>query len=124
MQVVRGANNNGVEILLLLKQLAEVTVCGTATILAGALLCGVIGIDDFLTRFAAGNAAGDAERMGQLNGLVGAEPIPAAIDAEQFANGIAKLMSVPLGVIRARFVGVANGNALNVGFPQEAKHDA
>src|SRR6266849_8712584 len=85
-------------------KLAEVTVCRTATILAGALLRAVVRVYDFLTRFAACNAARDAKRMGQLNGLVGAEPIPAAIDAEQLADGIAELVCVPLWVIRTDFI--------------------
>ena len=124
MKMVRSANNDGVDVLLLIEKFAEVRVCGTAVILAGALLRGIIGVDDFLTRFAAGNAAGDAERMGQLNGLVGAEPVPAAVDAEQFADGVAEFVGVPLRVIRTGFIGVADGNALNVGFAQEVKHDA
>jgi hypothetical protein len=33
-------------------------------------------------------------------------------------------MGVPLRVIRAGFIGIANGNGLNIGFAQEAKHDA
>src|SRR5207247_10351240 len=92
--------------------------------LAGPPLRGIIGVAGFLTGFAAGNAAGDAERMGQLNGLVGAEPVPAAVDAEQFADGVAEFVGVPLRVIRTGFIGVADGNALNVGFAQEVKHDA
>ena len=86
-------------------------------VLAGVLLCAVMGVYDFLTRFAACNAARDAKRMGQLNGLVGAEPIPAAIDADQLADGIAELMRVPLWVIRTDSIGVADSHALYVGFP-------
>src|SRR5260370_4839842 len=124
MKMVRGADNDGVEIVLLVEQLAEVIVGGTAAILAGALLGGVIGVHDFLTRFAAGNSAGDSERMSQLNGLVGAEPVPAGVGAEQFADRIAEFMGVPLRVIGAGFIGIADGNALNVGLAQEAKHNA
>src|SRR5260370_16654720 len=124
MQGVSGTHDDGGEVLLLFKQLAEVTVCRTATILAGTLLRAVIGVYDFLTGLAACNAARDAERMGQLNGLVGAQPIPSAIDAKQFANGIAELMGGPLMVIRADFIGVADSHTLYVRFPQEAKHDA
>ena len=62
--------------------------------------------------------------MGQLNRLVGAEPIPAAVDAEQFADGIAELMCVPLRVIRAGFIAVADSHTLYVGLPQKVKHDA
>src|SRR5260370_6166440 len=124
MQVVSGTHDDGVEVLLLFKQLAEVTVCRTATILAGTLLRAVIGVYDFLTGLAACNAARDAERMGQLNGLVGAQPIPSAIDAKQFANGIAELMGVPLRAIRADFILVAYSHPPYSTFPQEAKHDA
>jgi len=62
--------------------------------------------------------------MSQLNGLIGTEPVPAGVDAEQFADRIAEFMSVPLRVIRAGFIGVADGDALNVGFAQKMKHDA
>src|SRR6266571_4777932 len=87
-------------------------------------LYAVVRVYDFLTRFAACNAARDAKRMGQLNGLVGTEPIPAAIDTEQLADGIAELVCVPLWVIRTDFIGVADSHTLYVGFPQKAKHDA
>jgi hypothetical protein len=123
MQVVRGADNNGVEVFLLLKQLAEVTISRTSTILAGALLSAVIGVYDFLTRFAACNAARDTERMGQLNGIVGAEPIPPAINAQQLADRIAELMRIPLWMIRADLIGVANSDILNVRLAQKVKHD-
>jgi len=89
-----------------------------------ALLRAVVRVYDFLTRFAACNAARDAKRMGQLNGLVGAEPIPAAIDAQQFPDGVAELMCVPLWVICADFIGVADRHTLYVGLPQKTKHDA
>src|SRR5437016_4065992 len=124
MQVVGGAHNHGVEVLLLLKQLAEIIVGRAATILAGALLRGVIGVHDCPTRFTAGYTARDAERMGQLNRLVGAEPIPAAVDAEQFADRIAEFMRVPLRVIRAHPIGIADCHALYVGFSQKVEHDA
>ena len=51
-------------------------------ILAGSLLSSVIAFHDLLTRLAAGHATGDLERMGQLNRLVGAEPVPSTIDAK------------------------------------------
>src|SRR6266536_328536 len=62
--------------------------------------------------------------MRQLNGIVGAEPIPTTIHAEQFADRIAELMGVPLRVIRAYLIGVADGDTLNVRFAQKVKHDA
>src|SRR5438067_730352 len=92
--------------------------------MAGALLSAVVCVDDFLTWFSAGNAAGDDERMAQLNGLVGTEPIPPTVDAEQTADGIAEFMRVPLWVVCAGFVGVADSDTLYVGLPQEMKHDA
>ncbi len=58
MQVVGGAHDNRVEILLLLKKFAEVSVRRTAMILARSLLRPVIAFDNFLTRLAAGDAAG------------------------------------------------------------------
>src|SRR6266480_2826630 len=84
----------------------------------------IVGVDDFLTWLAARNTTGHLERMGQLKGLVGAEPIPAAIDAQQFAHGLTKLMRIPLRVIGAGPVGIADGDALHVGFTQKAQHDA
>src|SRR5207245_7624108 len=123
MKMVRSANNDGVDVLLLIEKFAEVRVCGTAVILAGALLRGIIGVDDFLTRFVAGNAAGDAERMGQLNGLVGAEPVPAAADAGRFAEGVAECVGVPLRVVRAGLLVGADGGAMNVGLAGEVGDD-
>ena len=124
VQVVGGAHDNGIEVLVLLEQLPEVAVGRAAARLAGTSLKTVVGVDDFLTWFAACNATGHLERMGQLQGLVGAEPIPATIDAQQFANGLAKLMRIPLRVIGAGPVGIADGDALHVGFTQKAQHDA
>src|SRR6266568_8101312 len=62
--------------------------------------------------------------MGQLNGIVGTKPIPTAIDANQLADRIAELMGVPLRVIRAALIGIADSDALHVGFAQKVKHDA
>ncbi len=92
MQIVGGTDDDRVEIFLLFQQLAEVVVGRAAVILAGALLRAVIAVDNFLARFAAGDAAGDGERMAQPNRLIGAEPVPSAVDAEQFADGIAELV--------------------------------
>ena len=64
MQVVRGTHDDGVEIFLLLQQFAEVRVSCTAFILAGPLLRAVVAVYDFLARFAAGDAAGNGQRMG------------------------------------------------------------
>src|SRR5208337_180795 len=44
--------------------------------------------------------------------------------AEQFADGMAELMGVPLRVIRGGLSGVTDGHALHIGLPQEVKHDA
>src|SRR5208283_1079335 len=62
--------------------------------------------------------------MVQLNGLIGAEPFPAAIDTQQLAHGVTKLLGVPLWIIRAGFVAVAYRHALHVGFAQKMKHYA
>ena len=124
MQIVGCADDHRVEVFLFLEQFAEIDIGGATVILAGTLLRGVIGFNDFLARFASGNAAGYAERMRQLNRLIRAKPIPAAIDAQQFAHGIAEFMSIPLGMIGAAFVDVADGHALHVGLAQKVKHDA
>src|SRR5260370_8346762 len=86
MQVVRRTHNNGVEVLLLLKQLAEVTECRTATILAGTLLRAVIGVYDFLTRFGACNAPRDPQRMGHLSGRSVPHPTPPPTSAPDSPN--------------------------------------
>ncbi len=124
VQVIGRADDDGVEILLLFEKLAEVRVGRAAVILAGSLLGTVVAVHDFLTRFAAGDAASDGERMRQLDGLVGAEPIPTAIDAKQFADGVAEFVRLPLGMVGAAFVCVADGDALHIGFAKEAEHDA
>ena len=124
MQIVRSAHDNGVEILLLLEKFAEVTVSRAAAVLAGALQSTVIGVHDFLTRFAACNAARDFERVGQPYGLVRAEPIPPTIDAQQFADRIAKLMGFPLWMVRADLIRITDGDALHLGLAQKAEHDA
>ena len=58
MQIVGGADDNGVEVLLLVEQIAEIAVGRAAMILTGTLLRTVIAVDDFLARFPAGDAAG------------------------------------------------------------------
>jgi len=70
MKMVRGADNYGVDVLLFIEQLAEVTVGGTAALLAGALLRGVIGVHDFLKGSRPATPLVTRERMSQLNGLV------------------------------------------------------
>src|SRR6266436_3844397 len=124
MQVIRGAHNDRVDVLLFFQKLAEVAVSRAATILAGALLRTIVGVHDFLTRLAAGNAASYAQRMIQLNGFVRTEPIPPAIDTQQFAHGVAELMGVPLWVIRASLIRIAHRHALHVRLAQKAQHHA
>src|SRR2546429_9196357 len=119
MQIVRSAHDNGVEILLLLEKFAEVTVSRAAAVLAGALLSTVIGVHDFLTRFAACNAARDFERVGQPYGRVRAEPIPPTTDAQQFPDKIAKLMWFPLSMVRAYIFRSQTGQALYYGLRQK-----
>jgi len=124
VQIVGGTDDDGVEVLLLFKQLAEVAVRRTAAILAGALLSSVMGVHDFLARFAAGDSTGCAERMGQLERLIWAEPVPAAVGAEQFTDRIAKLVRIPLWMVEADFIGITDCYALHVWLPQKVQHDA
>src|SRR5213595_880703 len=91
----------------------------SAPIRTRALLSTVVGVHDFLTWFAAGNAASHPQRMGQLNGFVRTQPIPPAVDAKQFADGIAELVCVPLWVIRADFVGIADSTPCTSGSRSE-----
>ena len=85
---------------------------------------GIVGVDDFLAGLATGDAAGHAEGVVELNGLVGTEPVPAAIYAQEFANGIAELVVTPLRVSGSAFVDIANGYALHVRLAQKTKHHA
>src|SRR6185295_9777121 len=124
VQVVGGAHDNRVQIFLLLKEFAEITVPRTAVILARPLLRTVIAVDNFLARLTPGNAAGHGESVAQLDRLVGTEPIPATVDAEQLTDGFAEFLRVPLGIVRAGFVAVADSNPLNVGLAQKVKHHA
>src|ERR1700751_3034657 len=124
MQVVRGTDDYGVNIFLLLEQFAEVVVGRASFILAGTFLRAVKTVDDLLSRLAAGNAASDLHGVGQLNRLIGAEPLPAAVDSDQLAHGVAELVVAPLWVSRAAFVDVADGHALDIGLAQETKHYA
>src|SRR6266567_4726712 len=94
------------------EQLAKVTIGSTAMVLARTLLSAVIAVHYFLARFTSGDAAGDLQRMSQLNRLVGTEPIPATIHAQQFAYGVAELVCLPLWMIRAAFIWIANGHTL------------
>ncbi len=82
MKIVGGTDHHGIEILLLFEKFAEINIGGATAILAGALLGGVQRVDNFLGGFATGNAAGDAKSVAELNGFIGAKPVPAAIDAE------------------------------------------
>src|SRR5215470_6021668 len=61
--------------------------------------------------------------MGQLNRFIGAEPIPAAVHPEQSAHGLAKLVCIPLRIVRGAGIYVADRHALYIGLLQEAKHD-
>src|SRR5437879_12815635 len=62
--------------------------------------------------------------MRQLNGLIGAQPIPAGVYAEQRSYRFREFMGIPLRIVRAGLVGVANRHALDVRFLQEVEHDA
>ena len=62
--------------------------------------------------------------MAKLDGLVGAEPIPAGADFEQFVNGIGKFVGLPLRIVGAGFVYVADSDTLDVGLFQEMKHNS
>ena len=56
--------------------------------------------------------------------LIGAEPVPSAVHAKETPDGFAEFVRVPLGIIRAGLVDVANGHSLDVGLLQEVQHDA
>src|SRR5580658_31387 len=124
MKIVGSTHDNGVDILLLLQQLAEVAISRASLILSRARLRAVISVNNFLARFAPRNSAGNGESVRQLNRLVGAEPIPPAVDAQQFPHGMAELMRTPLRIIRAGFIDVTDGHALHVSFFQEMQHHA
>jgi len=122
--MVSRADNDCVDVFFFFQKLAEIVVGGAAVVLSGALLGGVQTVDDFLRGFAAAYSAGHLQGMRQLNGLVGTEPVPAAIDAQEFANGIAELVVTPLRVSGSAFVDIANGYALHVRLAQKTKHHA
>src|SRR5580692_3852447 len=62
--------------------------------------------------------------MAQLDGLIGAEPVPATIDAEQLPDGVAEFVRRPLGIIPTGFVDVADRDALHIRLVQEMQHHA
>src|SRR5690348_17565851 len=60
--------------------------------------------------------------MRQLNGLIRAQPIPAAVHAKKTPDGLAEFVRVPLRIIRAGLIDVANSHSLDVRLLQEMKH--
>src|SRR5215469_4645993 len=124
VQIVGRAHHDGVNIFFLFEQFAEIAVGGTAAIVAGALPASVIGVNDLLAWFAPRNPGWRYQRMGQLNGSIGAQPIPAARHSEPFLDRLGKFVRIPLRVIGARFRGIADGNTLDVRLAEEVKHDA
>jgi hypothetical protein len=124
MQMIGRAHDYSIYIFLLLEQFSEVVVGRAFFILARTLLRTVVAFHDLLGGLAAGHAAGDLERMGELNRLIGAEPLPTAVDSDQLAHGIAELVVAPLRVAGTAFVDVADRHALHIGLAQEMKHHA
>jgi hypothetical protein len=61
--------------------------------------------------------------VGELKRLIGAEPVPSGVDAEQFAHRVAEFVIGPLWVVSGGFVAIANSNSLDIGFLQEVEHD-
>src|SRR5579871_2866537 len=110
MQVVGGTNNNRIQIFFLFQKFAKVVVGGAAMVLARLLLPAIVGFDNFLAGLAPGNSAGCLQRMGQLDGIVGTEPVPARSYSQQFAHAIAELVRIPLRMAGAAFIGIANGD--------------
>ncbi len=115
VQIVGGADDDCVNIFLLLKEFAEIGVRRASFVISRARLRGVQGIHDFLAGLAARYAAGDTQSMGELNRLVRAQPIPAGVHTQQFADGIAELVGIPLRIVCGAFVRIADGHALDVG---------
>src|SRR5882724_5526753 len=113
--MVRGADDDGVEAFFLFEEFAVIRVGGTAAGVSGVGASGIVGVDDFLCGFAAGNAASSRKSVVEFYGLIGTEPIPTGVHAEQFADGVAEFVRAPLRVVGAGFVDVADGNALHVG---------
>ena len=124
VQIVCAADNNGIHVLLFFEQFAVITVGSAAVVFSGGLSRSVISVHNLLAGFAAGDATCDFQGVCQLNGLIGAQPIPAGVPAEQVPDRFTEFVSVPLGIISACFVGVADGHTLDVGLFQEAEHDA
>jgi len=71
MEMVRGTDNDGIESFCFFEGSRKSLYGGTAMILAGSAAVWRNRRPRFSDRFAAGNAAGDAERMSQLNGWSG-----------------------------------------------------
>src|SRR5436305_841049 len=122
MQVIGCADDNRIDVFFFVQQFAEIVVGGAAVIYPGALLRPVIRLHDFLGGFASGNAAGDGEGVTQLNWLVGAEPVPSAIDAQEMANRLAEFMGIPLRIVRRAFRAIADGDALHIRLTKKVEH--
>ena len=93
-------------------------------VFARRLARGVVGVDNLLAGLAAGDAASDLQSVRQLKSLIGAEPIPTGVYADQFSYRFREFVGIPLRIVRAGLVGVANGHALDVRLFQEVQHDA
>src|SRR5262249_3964381 len=122
--MVRSAYDNSIEVFFFFKKLAVVGIDSAAAGVAGTDPGCIVGVDDFLCRLAASDSACDFESVRELNGLIRAEPIPARRNAEKVVGRICKFVLAPLRLVGARFVHVANGNALHVRFFQKMKHHA
>src|ERR1700747_2435119 len=99
--------------MLFFQQLAKIGVGRTALKLAGALLRGVIGVDNLLARLASRNAGGRAHGVRERKGRVWAQPVPAGVDSKKLVHGVGEFVGVPLGMSGTALVGVANGYALH-----------
>src|SRR5215831_20921233 len=62
--------------------------------------------------------------MAQLERLIRTQPVPTRINTQQFADGLTELVRVPLRVIPSALGHITDGNALHVGFAEEAQHHA
>ena len=124
MKMVSGADDYCIDILLFIEKFMKVVVGRASFILPRTLPASVEAVDDLLRWFAAGDSAGHLEGMGQFDRIIGAKPVPSAVDAEQLANGIAELVGAPLRISRGTLIYVAHSHALHVSLAQEVNHHA
>ena len=110
--------------MLFFEEFAKIVVRGASLVLAGALLGSVISVYDFLAGFAAGNARRRAKRVGELQGLIGTEPVPAGVHGQKLVHRVGEFVRVPLRMVEADFIGITDCYAVYVWLLQKVQHDA